>query len=172
MKTKKEHVTKADSGITIRPFRETDLNFVISRQLALYASEYGFTSDIWKTYLTGGVQDFFRLFDGEQDCMYILENNAVPCGCIAIAYAGDATAQLRFYFLEPEMRGKGAGHRLIDLAIGFCKEKNCRLVFLWTFSNLIAARHLYAGRGFRIADSRVNKEWGTPILEERWELEL
>jgi len=49
MKTKTKHSSKTDSGITTRPFRETDLNFVIPRQLALYASEYGFTSDIWKT---------------------------------------------------------------------------------------------------------------------------
>ncbi len=171
MKTKK-HSSRADSGIIIRPFRETDLNFVISRQLALYESEYGFTSDIWKTYLTGGVQDFIRQFDSERDCMYILENNAVPCGCIAIAYAGDATAQLRFYFLEPEMRGKGEGHRLIDLALWFCKEKKYRQVFLWTFSTLTAARHLYAGTGFRITDTHVNNEWGDPVLEERWKLDL
>ena len=169
---KKKHLSKIYPGITIRPFRETDLNFVISRQLALYASEYGFTSDRWKTYLTGGVQDFIRQFDSERDCMYIMENNAVPCGCIAIRYAGAGTAQLRFYFLEPEMRGKGAGRRLIEMAIHFCKEKNYRHVFLWTFSTLMAARHLYTDRGFRITDTQVNNEWGEPILEERWELEL
>jgi N-acetylglutamate synthase-like GNAT family acetyltransferase len=172
MKTTTKDSSKSDPGIEIRPFCKNDLDFVISRQLALYASEYGFTSDVWKTYLTGGVQDFVRQFDSEQACMYILENNTVPCGCIAIAYAGDATAQLRFYFIEPEMRGKGAGHRLIDLALRFCREKKYRHVFLWTFSTLMAARHLYAGRGFRITDTHVNNEWGGPVLEERWELEL
>ncbi len=172
MNTKAGCPPNADSGITIRSFRETDLNFVISRQLTLYASEYGFTSDIWKTYLTCGVQDFIRQFDRERDCMYILENNTVPCGCIAITSVGDDTAQLRFYFIEPEMRGKGAGHRLIDLALYFCKEKEYRHVFLWTFSTLLAARHLYADRRFRITDTHVNNEWGDPVLEERWELEL
>ena len=42
----------AAPDITVRPFREGDVGFVISRQLALYESEYGFTSEIWRTYLT------------------------------------------------------------------------------------------------------------------------
>ena len=45
---------RAAPDITIRSFRERDVDFVISRQLALYESEYGFTSEIWKTYLTEG----------------------------------------------------------------------------------------------------------------------
>jgi GNAT superfamily N-acetyltransferase len=172
METKKQHIAKAALGITIRPFRETDLGFVISGQLALYAAEYRFTSDIWKAYLTGGVTDFIKLFDSGRDCMYIAENDGVPCGCIAITHADDATAQLRFYFLEQELRGKGTGHRLIDLAIGFCKEKKYRRIFLWTFSTLEAARYLYTVSGFRITETQVNNEWGEPVLEERWEREL
>lgn len=172
MKTKKHRPVKAFTGITIRPFREADIDFVISGQLALYAAEYGFTSDIWKAYLTGGVNDFIRQFDSGRDCMYIAEHNNVPCGCITITHTGDGTAQLRFYFMEKEFRGNGAGRRLIDHAIGFCRDAKYERVFLWTFSTLDAARHLYAGRGFWITDTQVNNEWGEPVLEERWELEL
>ena len=80
--------------------------------------------------------------------------------------------QLRFYFMEKEFRGMGAGRRLIDLAIGFCREAEYESVFLWTFSTLDAARHLYADRGFSITDTHVNTEWGNLILEEKWEREL
>ena len=170
MKTKKYDLVKTEPGISIRTFRTTDLDFVISRQLALYAAEYGLTSETWIAYLTGGVQDFAHRFDRERDCMYILEKNGIPSGCIAITHADAADAQLRFYFLEPYARGAGAGHQLIDLAIRFCKEKNYRRIFLWTFSTLLAARHLYAGKGFRITGTHVNNDWGEPILEERWEL--
>ena len=104
--------------------------------------------------------------------MYILENNGVPSGCVAIAHVDEATAQLRFFFLEPEMRGRGAGHTLLDMAIEFCKEKRYGQVFLWTFSTLMAARHLYARKGFRITETRENNDWGEPILEECWNLDL
>ncbi|OPY28678.1 MAG: TDP-fucosamine acetyltransferase [Methanocella sp. PtaU1.Bin125] len=104
--------------------------------------------------------------------MYILENDGVPSGCVAITHVDEATAQLRFYFLEPEMRGLGAGHKLLDMAIDFCKEKKYERVFLWTFSTLMAARHLYGSKGFQITDTHENNDWGEPVLEERWDLEL
>jgi GNAT superfamily N-acetyltransferase len=172
MKTKKSHPAKAVPEITLRPFREPDIDFVISRQLASYAAEHGFTSEIWKAYLTGGVNDFIRQFDSARDCMYIAEHDRVPCGCIAITHADDATAQLRFFFMEKEFRGNGTGRRLIDHATGFCRHAKYERVFLWTFSTLDAARHLYAGSGFQVTETQVNCEWGEPVLEELWELEL
>ena len=158
--------------VTLRPFTGSDVDFVISRQLELYKSEYGFTSDIWKAYLAGGVRTFVNYFDPEKDCMYILENEGIPAGCVAITHAGAATAQVRFFFLEPALRGRGLGHLLMDRAIDFCQEKCYERVFLWTFSTLMAARHLYCSRGFRITDTHENTDWGEKILEERWDLVL
>lgn len=168
-KTPGEHTV---SPVRIRPFTGPDVDFVISRQLALYKSEYGFTSEIWNAYLTGGVRTFVNDFDPGKDCMYILENRGIPSGCVAITHAGAATAQLRFFFLEPAARGRGFGHLLMDRAIDFCKEKCYERVFLWTFSTLVAARYLYRSRGFRITGTHENTDWGEKILEERWDLVL
>jgi GNAT superfamily N-acetyltransferase len=171
--TEKSPVMLSDEcNITVRSFKETDVEFVISRQLKLYESEYGFSSEIWKAYLTGGVNNFVDQFDDQRDCMFILENDRVPSGCIAITHVDEATAQLRFFFLEPEMRGLGAGHKLLDIAIDFCKEKKYENIFLWTFSTLDAARHLYGSKGFRITETKENNDWGEKVLEERWVLNL
>jgi N-acetylglutamate synthase-like GNAT family acetyltransferase len=175
MNTVKEPKAKAASNtshITIRPFTLADIDFIISRQLVLYEREYGFTSETWNAYLGGGVRDFVDRFDERKDCMYILENDGVSSGCVAITHADEATAQLRFLFLEPEMRGMGAGHQLLDLAMDFCKEKEYRHVFLWTFSTLAAARHLYSSKGFLITETHENRDWGEIVLEERWDLDL
>ena len=45
-------------------------------------------------------------------------------------------------------------------------------MFLWTFSTLMAARHLYERKGFLITDMHENTDWGEKILEERWDLKL
>ena len=172
MGTGNGQMAKAALKYVIRPFNGSDLDFVISGQLRLYEREYGFTSDIWKAYLTGGVHDFASGFDEKRDCMYILESDGARSGCIAITHINGATAQLRFFFVEREMRGQGAGRKLFDLAIDFCKEKKYEHVFLWTFSTLMAARHLYAGKGFRITQTHENRDWGEAVLEERWELDL
>jgi GNAT superfamily N-acetyltransferase len=168
---KRDSVRKA-SVSTIRPFRKDDIEFVISRQLSLYALEYGFISEIWKSYLAGGVHTFVGRFDEKKDCMYILEQNGVSSGSVAVMHIDNVTSQLRFFFLEPEARGRGAGRELLDRAIDFCREKKYENVFLWTFSTLTAARHLYAEKGFQITDTRVNNDWGQSILEERWNLDI
>jgi len=71
------------SSMAIRPFKESDVDYIISRQLSLYRREYGFTSDIWKAYLTEGVLGLVERFDDKKDCVYILEKGGVPSGCIA-----------------------------------------------------------------------------------------
>ena len=58
------------------------------------------------------------------------------------------------------------------MAIEFCKGKGYKHVFLWTFSTLQVARHLYKSKGFMLTETHENNEWGTPIIEERWDMEL
>ena len=140
--------------------------------MELYEAEYGFNSDIWKTYLKDEVHDLVDKFDSKKDCMYILEYNGSTGGCAAIKQVDDDTAKFRFFFVDFKLRGKGAGHLLLDMAIDFCKKSEYKNVHLWTFSTLYAARHLYKLKGFRITDTRENNEWGRPILEELWELDL
>jgi DNA-binding MarR family transcriptional regulator/GNAT superfamily N-acetyltransferase len=168
----KKHLTWATSGLLIRPFTQADIDFVISRQILLYETEYGFTSDVWKTYVAEAVQQLADQFDPQRDCMLILERGGVPCGCIAIAHADQTTAQLRFFFVEASLRGLGAGRRLMDTAMAFCREKHYRHVFLWTCDRLDAARYLYAKNGFQITSTHENNEWGAPMTEEQWDLEL
>ncbi len=167
----KKYLIKATTAVQIRHYTDADIDFVISGQMKLYELEYGFKSDQWKSYLRDGVHRFINQFDSERDCMYILEYNGIPAGCIAITHTEQSTAQLRFFFIEAELRGKGAGHQLIDLALNFCIEKEYKHVFLWTFSKLSAARHLYEQKGFRIKNTRENSDWGQTVIEECWILE-
>lgn len=172
MGTIKKYLTWATFGLLIRPFTQDDIDFVILRQIVLYETEYGFTSDVWKSYVAEAVHKLVREFDPQRDCMLILERSGIPCGCIAIAHADETTAQLRFFFVEASLRGLGAGGRLMDTAMAFCREKNYRHVFLWTCDRLDAARYLYAKNGFHITNTHENNEWGAPMTEEQWDLDL
>jgi len=111
-----------ENGILIRPFNLDDIDFVISGQLELYELEYGFKSDIWKSYVIDGVHDLVDQFDSKKDCMYILEHDGLPMGCAAITHVDDITAKFRFFFVDPKLRGKGAGHKLLDMSVKFCVE--------------------------------------------------
>lgn len=167
---KKEHTM--NNGLTIRNFTSDDVDYVITGHHEMYEAEYGLNTNVWKSYVADAVHDFVNKFDDEKDCMVILDYNRTPSGSAAIKHIDNNTAQFRFFLIEPELRGLGAGHMLFDKTIDFCREKGYKHVFLWTFSTLIAARHLYKTKGFNITETHENNEWGTEVLEERWDMDL
>lgn len=168
----KKYFSKATKDIKIRPYKEQDIAYVIDRQLSLYESERNFTTEIWKNYLTQGVLSLVEKFNPEKDCMFILECGGNASGCVAITHTEDQAAQLRYFFLEPELRGLGAGSGLLHTALDFCRQKKYSHVFLWTVSAQEPARILYRNAGFKITETSENNSWGTPVLEERWDLDL
>lgn len=172
MRTVKRYFTKATKNIKIRPYEERDISYVIDRQLSLYESERQFTTEIWKKYLTQGVISLIEKFNPDKDCMLILECDGNASGCIAITHTEESVAQLRYFFLEPELRGLGAGRNLLDTALNFCREKKYSHVFLWTVSAQESARKLYKNAGFNITETSKNESWGRLVLEEKWDLDL
>jgi len=164
-------LSDANDVITIRPFTQSDIEYVISRHKTLYYAERHL-SGTFSAYVDEIVYRFVANFDPQTDCLRILECNGVPAGSIAIAKADQDTAQLRFFMLEPEMRQRGYGNRLMDLALDFCREKGYRKVFLLTITAQVVARHVYETHGFHWTASYDKSEWGDGVVEERWERDL
>lgn len=162
-------LSDANDVITIRPFKQSDIEYVISRHKTLYYAERHL-SGTFSAYVDKIVYEFVDQFNPETDCLNILECNKVPAGSIAIKKAGESTAQLRFFMLEPEMRQRGYGNRLMDMALDFCKSKGYSTVFLLTITAQIIARRVYETHGFHKVSSTDKSEWGEGVIEEYWEL--
>jgi hypothetical protein len=43
---------------------------------------------------------------------------------------------------------------------------------LWTNDPLVAARHIYLSRGFRLTGSEVHEMWGDQLVGQTYELDL
>ena len=164
-------LSDANDVITIRSFKQSDIEYVISRHKTLYYAERHL-SGTFSAYVDKIVYDFVDQFNPKSDCLNILECNGVPAGSIAIKKAGQDTAQLRFFMLEPEMRRRGYGNRLMDMALDFCKSKNYKKVFLLTITAQVIARHVYETHGFHKVSDTDKSEWGEGVVEEYWELNL
>lgn len=164
-------LSEANDVITIRPFTQSDIEYVISRHKTLYYAERHL-SGTFSAYVDEIVYRFADNFNAQTDCLNILECNGVPAGSIAIAKVDEETAQLRFFMLEPEMRQRGYGNRLMDMALEFCRDKGYKKVFLLTITAQVIARHVYETHGFHKVSSNDKSEWGDGVVEERWELEL
>lgn len=164
-------LSDANDVITIRPFIQSDIEYIISRHKTLYYAERHL-SGTFSTYVDDIVYRFVENFNADTDCLKILECNGVPAGSIAIAKVDEKTAQLRFFMLEPEMRQRGYGNRLMDMALEFCREKGYEKVFLLTITAQVIARHVYETHGFYKTGSFDKSEWGDGVIEERWDLDL
>ena len=99
-------------------------------------------------------------------------------GCVQGAIALDALevkskgAHLRWFILSDALRGQGWGRRLLGQALELCRQRGYDRAYLWTFSGLEAARHLYEDAGFRLVEEREAEQWGKRMLEQRYALQL
>ena len=117
---------------------------------------------------------FLNRFDETRDGFWtVCLNNRVE-GSITIdgVHASTEGAHLRWFILSSESRGRGHGNRLMKEAISFCKKKKYRRVYLWTFEGLHAARHLYEKYDFRLVEQSKGVQWGSEVVEQKFELNL
>jgi hypothetical protein len=56
--------------------------------------------------------------------------------------------------------------------VSFCQDKKFTRVYLWTFEGLDAARHLYEKYGFKLVEEYEGTQWGTTVVEQKFELNL
>ena len=68
--------------------------------------------------------------------------------------------------------GLGLGGRLTDECIAFARAKGYAKLLLWTNANLLAARAIYAKRGFKLMASEPYHGYGHDLVSEHWELDL
>jgi GNAT superfamily N-acetyltransferase len=118
------------------------------------------------------LSEFLKRYNECRDGFWTVSAGGRVEGAIAIdgLRAEDKGAHLRWFIISDALRGKGLGNRLIDAAIGFCRNRDFRKVYLWTFEGLNAARRLYEKNGFRLVEARSGTQWGTEVKEQRFEL--
>ena len=93
-------------------------------------------------------------------------------GSIAIVKNSPEKAQLHWFILHPNLRGKGLGKQLTSKALEFCREKSYKRVILWTFDELDAAIGIYKKNGFLKVEEITHVHWGRTVTEEKYVLEL
>lgn len=152
----------------IRSFLPDDIEYVIRSHTEIYGKEYNF-DDSFKMFIQESTSRFVSSFDSATENLWIAEIDGRPVGSIAIVKADPRAAQLRWFLLEPEARGKGLGHRLMQTGIDFAKDKGYQQIFLWTSNLHLTARSLYDQYGFRITEKTEEIRSEISLVEERWE---
>jgi DNA-binding MarR family transcriptional regulator/GNAT superfamily N-acetyltransferase len=157
--------------ISLREHRAGDMGWIVSRQSALYAEEYDWTTE-YEALAAEIVAQFLKTFDPARERCWIAEQDATPVGAVMIVRQSDAVAKLRLLHVERTARGLGIGRRLVAECIRFSRAAGYKKITLWTQSNLLAARHLYEAAGFTCVSQERHHRFGKDLVAETWELAL
>jgi len=158
------------AGVSLRTdVRPGDVATLVQMHGTIYAREYGF-DESFSTYVDRPLTQF-ALAPSPRDRLWIAERDQKIVGSIAIVGGDSAEAQLRWFLVDPSMRGLGFGRRLLSEAISFAAERCYESVFLWTVTALTAAAHLYRAAGFIKVEEKPG-HWGVDVIEEKYILQL
>jgi len=162
---------KPPSPYLFRPHEPGDIGWIIHRHGYLYSEEYGF-DETFEALVAEILAQFIGKHDPKRERIWITEQDGERVGSVMIVDAGDHVAQLRLLLVEPKARGKGIGKRLVNECINFSRRNRYRKIRLWTQSNLLEARHLYAKEGFQLVEQKPHTSFGHDLIAEFWELSL
>ena len=160
------------NGITIRTdLRPGDIGFVTYLHGHLYSKEYQYAIS-FEAYVAQGLFEFYKNYDPQKDRVWICEDQNRFIGFLLLMHRENNLAQLRYFLLLPEYRGKGIGSRLMQLFLEFLKEKGYHGSFLWTTREQEMAASLYKRYGFELTEEKDSNAFGKPLIEQRYELFL
>jgi len=160
------------TSYVLRPPRPGDLGWIVHRQGALYAEEYGYNEE-FEALCAEIVASFVQNFRPPKERCWIAERDGEIAGEVFLVRKSDTVAKLRLLLVEPSARGLGIGSRLIDECVRFARQAGYRKITLWTQSELHAARRLYKKAGFTVTARKPHDSFGRKgLVAETWDLTL
>ena len=155
----------------LRPPSPGDLGWVVHRNGALYAEEYGWDAS-YEALVARIVAEYAGGADPAREAAWIAELDGAPAGCVFCMRKTDTTAQLRLLLVEPRARGMGLGGRLVAECVAFARRAGYAEIVLWTNDVLDAARRIYQRAGFQLTGSQPHHSFGHDLVGEDWRLPL
>ncbi|MEU2911279.1 bifunctional helix-turn-helix transcriptional regulator/GNAT family N-acetyltransferase [Streptomyces massasporeus] len=158
--------------VVLREPAPGDLGWIIQRNAALYAAEYGFDAD-YEALVARIVADYAEDHDPRQERTWIAELDGRPVGCVmCVRDDAPGAARLRLLLVEPDARGLRIGDRLVGALVDFAREAGYREVVLWTNDILGAARRIYQRHGFVLVAEKPHHSFGQDLTGQDWRLDL
>ncbi|MGJ3245394.1 MAG: GNAT family N-acetyltransferase [Elainellaceae cyanobacterium] len=118
--------------------------------------------------------EFISEFQSDRDGLWVAYYQDQFAGSIAIdgRQADRMGSRLRWFIVAPEFQGLGLGRVLMKMAIQFCQDTQQAPIYLWTFSGLDTAHHLYRAFGFQLVEEHSVVKWGRSLRVQKFQLDF
>ena len=156
----------------LRGLETGDIGWIVNRQAAIYATEYGWTGIALEAMMAEILAKFVRDYDEKFDRAWIAERDGEVVGSVFITRGAESVAQLRMLYVEPSARGLGLGRRLVDECIRFSRARGYKTLMLWTHDILTPAIRIYQAAGFKLIREERHNEFGHDVNGQFWEVGL
>jgi GNAT superfamily N-acetyltransferase len=136
----------------------------------LYAKEQGYDYT-FEAYVAEPLAQFAKR-SNSRERIWIVELGEKVLGSIALCEVSKKEAQLRWFLVSPELRGKGIGKQLMKTLLHFAISQGYEVISLWTVKGLETARNIYISFGFILTEEVKHLIWGGIHSEQKYALEL
>ena len=138
-----------------------------------YVEEFSF-GKLFECKVAMELAKFVQSYESEISEIWSITKNDEILGSITIdgSHAVEDGAHLRWFILDPIVKGMGFGTVLLNTALQFSKEHNFSSIYLWTLAGLEPAGKIYRSHGFELEEAMQGDQWGVKVQEERLRLNL
>ena len=154
-------------GYLLRSPRPGDMGWVVQRNAALYAAEFGW-DDSYEALVARIVADYVDNRNPDAEAAWIAEVDGAPAGCVFCVRENAMTARLRLLLVEPWARGLGIGSRLVEEVLRFARQAGYTEITLWTNDILNDARRIYQRAGFILDNENRHRSFGKDLTGQNW----
>src|SRR6266702_867028 len=154
-------------GYLLRAPRPGDMGWVVQRNAAVYAEEFGWDHS-YEALVARIVADYVDNRDPDAEAAWIAEVDGAPAGCVFCVREDATTARLRLLLVEPWARGLGIGGRLAEEVLRFARQAGYARITLWTNDVLADARRIYQRAGFTLDDESEHRSFGKNLTGQNW----
>jgi GNAT superfamily N-acetyltransferase len=161
-----------DRNVVIREANAPgDLGWMIMTHGEVYAREFGWDAT-FEALVARILADYANAVGTGQAQAWVAEVDGRRAGCVMCCPENADTAELHTLLVEPWARGHQLGTRLVDQCLEFARKAGHGRMRLWTNDPLVAARHIYVSRGFRLVREEPHHSFGKDMVGQYYELDL
>jgi GNAT superfamily N-acetyltransferase len=154
-------------GYLLRAPRPGDMGWVVQRNAAVYAEEFGWDAT-YEALVARIVADYVDHREPDAEAAWIAEVDGTPAGCVFCVRENATTARLRLLLVEPWARGLGIGARLVEEVLRFARRAGYSDITLWTNDVLVDARRIYQRAGFTLDSESRHHSFGKDLVGQNW----